>query len=113
MNEALAMSTPLFLSLVLACAAGFIVIAYESLAMQQGWPVGKLFRNNAFRIIFGGLSIVGSVGFAATELSILWAIGILILGFIAAFILSFLLKSLVQWVALVLLIGSWLIQFFL
>lgn len=104
---------PLFASLTTASAAGFIVITYEDLATQQGWPVGRLFRDDIFRLIFGGFSVIGSVGFTIINFSFLWGVGILMLGFVCAFILSFLLKSFVQWMAIVLIIISWLLQFFI
>lgn len=100
----------LLISLSLACAAGIIIVIYESLATQAGWPVGRLFRNNNILLIIGGLSVLGAVGYGIVSISLLWGIGILVLGFMAAFILSFLLKSWAQLTAIVLLVVSWLLQ---
>lgn len=99
-------------SLVTAATAGFIVISYESFAHQAGYAVGRLFMNNIFRLIFGGFSIIGSVGYAMFTISMLSGLSILAAGFIAAFALVFLLKSFAQWVALMLLLCSWILQFF-
>jgi hypothetical protein len=97
----------------MATAAGFIIISYEFLSRQNGWPVGKLYRNTVFQFVFGGLSILGAVGFAFVQVSPLWGLGVLVLGWILAFALSVVLKSSVQWAALILLVVSWGLQFFI
>ena len=102
----------LIFSLILASTAGLIIVSYEHLANKQGWPVGSGFRSNKFLLIIGGLSIFGSFIFAVTQVSFLWAIGVLILGWILAFILSFTLKSWVQLLSLILLVIAWILQFF-
>ena len=79
----------------------------------MGWPIGKLFRSDTFVLIFGGLSLVGSIGFAIVAISFWSGIIVLIVGFVCAFLLTFMLKSLAQWAAITLLIGSWLLQFFI
>ncbi len=107
------MSSFLISSLVMSCTAGLTIISYASLAQSQGWAIGKLFKNGIFVIIFGGPSIIGTMGFAIWNASLLWGIGIFIISWVLAFILSFLLKSFVQWVAIILLISSWILQFFI
>lgn len=106
------MNILLLVSLVSACTAGVIILIYESLATQQGWPVGRLFRGAGFFALLGGLSIIGSVIFA---FSISWQTALLVLvgGYLAAFILSFIFKQYVQYVALLLLLTPWIEQFFL
>lgn len=102
----------LLISLFTACVAGIIIISYEFFAYSHGWPVGKLFKNNIFRFLFGGLSIIGSVWFAISYLSLLLGIGVFIIGWIMAFLITIITKSYVQWVAIALLITSYVLQFF-
>ena len=106
------MSLILISSILMSCVAGFVIISYSSFASQKGWPTGKMFRNNAFVFILGGLSIIGTVIFTIFNASFLWGIGVFALGWLLAFILTFLLKSNVQFVALFLLVFSWILQFF-
>ena len=103
----------LFLSTLIACAGGFIVLSYQSLARARGWPVGELFCNPLFQVIFGGLTVIGSAWVAYIDISFLSALGVLVGGFIIAFILSTIFKSLVQGVAVLLIVASYGFQFFI
>jgi len=107
------MNSILFASLLTSCTGGFIVLSYESLAKRNGWPVGKLFMNEVFTLIFGGLSILGSVGYSILQASFLWGLSILICGFILYMILALAFKSRVQSISLLLIFFSWVLQFFI
>lgn len=112
MSDVLTLSIPLFASLVSACIAGFIMLTYEAFATKNGWAIGKFYRNDLSRII-GGLSIIGAVGFAVLNLSILYGLAVFVTGFIFGLILSSIWKTYVQWIAFILLIGSWVLQFYI
>lgn len=107
------MNVELFVSVLMAATAGFIVIAYESFASQMGLAVGTLFRNTTFQIVFGGLAVIGSVGFVLATISIPWGLLVLVLGFIGAFVLTIAFRSYVQWLVLLMLASSYAIQFLL
>ena len=100
------------MSLYFCCIGGIIIITYESMAKQAGWPVGKLFRQGWFLIIFGGLSIIGSTWQSFSSFS--W-LGLLILpiSWVIAALLTFTLKKNIQHVSLFLIISSWILQFFI
>jgi len=102
----------LVISLYLCYIGGIIVITYESMANKAGWPVSKLFRHGWFLIIFGGLSVIGSLWQSFSSFS--W-VGLLILpiSWVIAALLTFALKKNVQYVSLILIIGSWVLQFFI
>lgn len=105
----MASSLPLFLSLITECAAGFIMLTYAQFAVQKLWPIGRFYRSNLSTLL-GGLSIIGTIGFAFVNLSFLYSIGVFIFGFLTAFILTFISKTYVQWIAFVLLIASLILQ---
>lgn len=113
MLENLVTSLPLFLSLITACSAGFIILSYENLAAQNSWPIGRLYKSDVFRLVGGGLSIIGSVIFSLVAISLLYAVLVLIIGFFLGFFLSFIWKTNVQWLGVLLLVGSWIFQFFI
>ena len=110
--ENLILSEPLFWSLVTACTAGFIMLSYDELRVQKAWPAGRFYRSNISKLI-GGLSIIGSVGFSIARLSLLYGLGVFVLGFVLGLVLSLIWKSNVQWIAIILLAGSWIFQFFI
>jgi len=101
----------LLVSLFFACIGGIIIIAYESMANKSGWPVGRLFRQPWFLLIFGGLSIIGSV-WAAFSFFAWMGLLILPISWVIAALLTFALKKNIQFVSLFLLVSSWVLQFF-
>ena len=112
MPEELIKSLPSFLSLLTACTAGFVMLSYESFAIQNAWPIGKFYQGNISKLI-GGFSILGAVGFAVALSSIWYGLALLVLGFVLAFIFSLMWKDQVQWLAIIFLIISWLLEFYI
>ncbi len=102
----------ILISTLLASAGGFIALSYRGFADMQGWPVGRLFKSSVF-VGFGLLSIIGSVWGAIEAMSVLTGIGVFVGGFVIAFVSSFFLKSFAQWMAIMFLIVSFILQFFI
>jgi hypothetical protein len=97
---------PTITSLLFAVISGLIVLGYESLARMNLWPVGKLFQNIYFQLIFGLLSVLSVATYTWFYYSVWLAIGILATGFIVGGVTSMLLRDKVQWLALILILLS-------
>lgn len=87
------------------------MLSYETFSKMNAWAVGKFYRSN-LAVLIGGLSIIGSVGFAIADLSLVYGVAVFVIGFILGLVLSMIWKTYVQWLALVLLVGSWVLQFY-
>ncbi len=90
------------------------MVGYKPLAHRQGWPVSKLFGNVIFRLFLGAFSFFGQVVlFSLLPLPSVWSLGVFLLGGIVALLASFLLKSSVQRITLVVFVLTWFSLLFL
>jgi len=95
--------------------SGVISFSYEGFANQKGWPIGKLFVNNGT----GYLSIIGFLSaisiFITSFFFIKWYIVLLgaIIGWFLSAILTFIFKTYVQYLVLILYILSIVIYLFI
>lgn len=99
--------------LIIASAAGWVIIGYKPLALSQGWSVSKLFGNAIFRVLLGALSFLGQVILFSLLLPPVWGIGVFLLGGIVAVLACFLFKRFVQRIALTVFVLTWFSLFFL
>lgn len=102
-----------FISLLSSAAGGLIIVSYEEFARQNLWPVGNAFRGTGVLKILGGLSFFGTLIATVIWFSWTWGIAVFAASFIVAFILTYLLKSTVQFVSILMLVGSYLMQIFI
>lgn len=82
--------------LLVMATVGFIGNSYPFFARSQGWPVGKLFSGEATWPQASVILVPLSVGLAWYDFGFWYAVGVLVGGFVLAYILSVLLRQHVQ-----------------
>ena len=82
-------------------ALGWSVFTYKHLAQSRGWPIGELFFNHNNKLTFWVLAALAGIEFIAFDRGQLWwLIVIPLVGIALSFILTTVLKSMVQSVGL-------------
>jgi len=96
------------LILIMAFGCGFILIGYEDRARMKGWPVGEWLSGGAPPMkILSVITMLISLGLSFYLYSWWTPLVVFLLGFIFGFIATQLLKSLVQFVAVIGTIIGW------
>jgi len=96
------------LILIMAFGCGFILIGYEDHARMKGWPVGEWLSGGAPPMkILSVITMLISLGLSFYLYSWWTPLVVFLLGFIFGFIATQLLKSLVQFVAVIGTIIGW------
>jgi glucan phosphoethanolaminetransferase (alkaline phosphatase superfamily) len=91
----------------LAVTAGFIANIYEGIAKKYGWPIGKLFtKHKGWVFTIAWLMIISGTVELMHWLSFLLGILSAGLSFVLAVILTYIFKYRIQWIAILILIGS-------
>lgn len=82
--------------LVVMGTVGHIGNSYPFFARSQGWPVGRLFSQEASWPLASIILVPVSVGLAWYDFGFLYAVGVLVGSFLLAYVLSALLRQYVQ-----------------
>jgi hypothetical protein len=89
--------------LITLFSIGFGVMSYKGQALARGWSIGEWFANDASWIkILGFVSWTSAAVMAFRWLNWPLAIGVIVAGVIGAFLLTNILKSMFQWLAVLL-----------
>ena len=97
--------------LIMAFGCGFILIGYEDHARLKRWPVGEWLSGDApFIKILSVITMLLSLGLSFYIYSWWIPFVVFILGFIFGFIATQLLKSLVQFVAVIGTVIGWVLR---